>query len=177
MNGAEARIRLAGAEDAAELAAVHVKTWQTAYRGILSDTFLKGLSVAERESAWRARLGDKAITTFLAEEAGRVVGFITGGRSRDPDSAQSVAEVYAIYVDQAHSRRGIGTALLRQQIERMKALGFEEIVLWVLSANAPARAFYERLMMHRDEDASRQIEIGGSSYTEVRYGLRIGGVA
>ncbi len=175
MNGGEVPIRLARAEDAAAIAVLHVTTWQTAYRGILSDTFLEQLSVADRESAWRARLGDQAITTLLAEEDGRALGFITGGQSRNPGSAPTVAEVYSIYVDEAHSRRGIGTALMRRLIERMKLRGFQEITLWVLSANASARAFYEKQKMHRDAEASRQIEVGGHFYTELRYSLSIAG--
>src|SRR3972149_4160057 len=49
-------IRTAVAEDAPGLATVHVRGWQLAYRGLMADEFLDGLSVEERERWHSSRL-------------------------------------------------------------------------------------------------------------------------
>jgi hypothetical protein len=47
-----ATIRPATAEDAAGIAAVHVRSWQVAYRGQLPDALLDSLSVDQRTRWW-----------------------------------------------------------------------------------------------------------------------------
>lgn len=167
------RIRLAEPGDAADIAAVHVRVWQTAYRGIIDDAYLQGLSVADRETGWNRRLADASILTLLAEEDGTTVGFVTGGKSRDADDPPSTAEIYSIYVDELRSRKGIGSALLQQMVKRLRRSGFKEVILWVLGENAPAMAFYARHDMHADEGRTRQITIGGQMHIEIRYALRL----
>ena len=167
------RIRLAEQTDAAGIASVHVRVWQTANRGIISDTYLQELSVTDRKTGWIKRLDDKSIITLLAEENGKTVGFIAGGKSRDTDDPPSTAEIYSIYIDDTYSRSGIGSALVEQIVERMRRSGFKVVILWVLSANASARVFYEKLKMQSDVGKVRQIVIGGQAHTEVRYRLSI----
>jgi len=64
-------IRTAVAEDAPGLATVHVRSWQLAYRGLMADEFLDGLSVEERErwhSSRLSRLGrGEAVLVAVAE--------------------------------------------------------------------------------------------------------------
>jgi ribosomal protein S18 acetylase RimI-like enzyme len=167
------RIRLAEPRDAAPIASVHVRAWQTAYRGIIDDIYLQELSVADRETGWNKRLADNAILTLLAEEDGNTVGFITGGKSRDAGDPPSTAEIYSIYIDPLYSRKGIGSALLQQMVKRLRRLGFKEMMLWVLCQNASARAFYERQMMQSEDGKTRKITIGGQAHTEIRYRLRM----
>ena len=50
--------------------------------------------------------------------------------------------------------------------------GFGEAVLWVFEANAPARAFYERLGWTPD-GAAKPFAIGGSTPIELRYRRRL----
>ena len=48
----------ATADDVPNIAEVHVRSWQAAYRGILADDLLDRLSVTEREGSWRALLSN-----------------------------------------------------------------------------------------------------------------------
>ncbi|MFI8826268.1 GNAT family N-acetyltransferase [Streptomyces sp. NPDC053431] len=70
-------IRRALPSDAASIAAVHVRSWQAAYRGLVPDPYLKGLDVAERTEVWRERLtGPAAPVVLVAEdESGSVTAF------------------------------------------------------------------------------------------------------
>jgi ribosomal protein S18 acetylase RimI-like enzyme len=54
-----------------------------------------------------------------------------------------MAELYAIYLDQAVVGRGIGRALLAQALADLRRRGYQSAMLWVLATNARARRFYE----------------------------------
>ena len=170
-------IRRAAPSDARAIAEIGVAGWQAAYRGILPDEFLDGLSVAARETAWRMMLeSDEAgeAPAWLAARGERVIGFVAGGPPRDDDVSQPAAEVYAIYVMPDSWRGGAGKTLLGTVVDQWRARRVETLVLWVLEANASGRAFYEA--MGWAPDGSRQeIAFGGFTATEVRYRIVIAG--
>jgi hypothetical protein len=78
------RIREAEARDAEILAQIHVRAWQEAYRGQLTDDYLDGLSVADRAEQWRGSLAHQRETwrTWVAEDGGAVIGWATTGAER-----------------------------------------------------------------------------------------------
>ena len=83
-------IRPGTPEDADGAARVHVETWQAAYAHALPADQLAALSVDQRAPGWRLWP-----PTFVAEEAGVIVGFIDVGASRDEDAD---AELFSLYV-------------------------------------------------------------------------------
>jgi hypothetical protein len=66
------KVREAEDADVPGIAVIHVRSWQTAYRGVLPDELLDGLSVSEREGSWRALLGEseERWLTLVAERSG-----------------------------------------------------------------------------------------------------------
>lgn len=151
-------IRPALVEDMAEVEAARIATWKTAYRGIVPDAHLDALEVRPDRIAWleeRFRTGE--FVTFVAVDE-QVVGMATVGPSRDADLPE-VTELYGLYVRPEHSRTGVGSALMEQcHTARL---------LWVLEANARARAFYEK-QGFRADGASKQRDFG-RPVVEVRY--------
>ena len=127
-------VRIAETGDARAIAEVHVASWRAAYRGIVPDRVLDGLSVDEREARWRGQLGDGAPLILVAVEEDRVVGF----------SATSGDEIGALYVRPAMWRRGVGSALLAQTLGELRRGGVRAAELWVFRDNDAAVAFYER---------------------------------
>jgi ribosomal protein S18 acetylase RimI-like enzyme len=75
---------------------------------------------------------------------GEIVGFAAGGACRDEDSGPEVGELYAIYVDPASWRQGVGGRVQTACLESLRGRGFAEARLWVLEGNAAARGFYDR---------------------------------
>ena len=67
--GAVTTVRRARPEDAGGIARVWIAAWRIAYRGLVPDALLDGLSVDERRAHWRARL-EAGDTTFVAAEHG-----------------------------------------------------------------------------------------------------------
>ena len=139
-------VRRATPDDAAGIARVHVRGWQVGYRGLLADEVLDGLRVDERTSSWRERLthpDPTGATTSVAVAGDRVLGFTSAGTSRDDDAPAGTHEVWALYVDPDRWRAGVGRLLADALVEDLAGAGALRVTLWVLSANARARAFYE----------------------------------
>ena len=92
------RIRAATEDDAPAIGRVQVETWRAAYRGIVADATLAGLSATERAREWRDLLADRngARFIFVAHDATDALGgFATAGpeRSGDPNYRGELYEV------------------------------------------------------------------------------------
>jgi GNAT superfamily N-acetyltransferase len=164
-------IRPVTAADAGDIAAIRVEGWQAAYRGQLDDELLDRMSGARDEPRWRDHLGSPppGHRGFVAHRAGRVIGFVTCGPSRD--EGPTVAEVYAIYVRPSYIGTGVGRALLARAMDALRGDRFAEASLWVLETNARAHRFYEAAGWKR-EGGSRDDVLDGFAVREVRYRYR-----
>ena len=72
-------IRAATISDAYSIAEVQVAGWQAAYRGIMPDSVLDGLSVPKREEMWQRILAEQRFQLLVAEQDGRIIGFVDFG--------------------------------------------------------------------------------------------------
>lgn len=161
-------IREARPEDAAAVAAVHVRAWQVAYRGLIPDDHLDNLSVEDRASRYAFGSTHPASPqTILAVDDEVVRGFASIGRSRD-DDAHGSGEVFALYVDPSCWRKGIGRLLMTEACARLRMLGFEEAVLWLLVGNEAAARFY-RIDRWRPDGCRRQEDVWGVEVDVTRY--------
>src|SRR6185437_9293443 len=95
-------IRRARPDDALRIATIHIESWQAAYRGVVPDEFLDSLSIEQRSAAWRQNLEAAEPMTWIAEEHGAALGWVSAGRSRDTDATQSTGEILAVYVHPQH---------------------------------------------------------------------------
>ena len=138
--------------------------WMHAYKGLLDDAFLSQLS-PEGMGMYHGRHFDAAgkhaaprMPFFVAEMPGRtnpIVGLVRGGPTRaksaagDPVPPELVSrfpfELFGIHVAHDLHRSGIGRALVQRFARAALELGENSLILWVLSENKPAIAFYESL--------------------------------
>jgi ribosomal protein S18 acetylase RimI-like enzyme len=162
-------IRPAKLEDAPAIARVHVASWQSTYQGMLPEEFLASLSETGYAERWKRVIGEGSSRVYVAEDEGEVVGFSSGGRERAGETGYS-GELYAIYVIDASQRRGFGRELVRSTVAGLRELGLDDMIIWVLRDNQPARSFYERLggVYVRGQP----ITIGSVTLEEVSYGWR-----
>ncbi|GCE29007.1 putative N-acetyltransferase YuaI [Dictyobacter alpinus] len=163
------KIRAATLDDVAGIARVHVDVWRSAYRGIVPDDILAGLSYERRERQWDVTLRGTHHQEFvyLAEdENGQCVGFASGGPALFDDPVYQ-GELFTIYILAAYQRQGLGYRLFFQIVERLSEQGLTSMFLWVLADN-PACSFYESL-------GGRPVktgvyEVGGTKLQQVGYG-------
>lgn len=142
-------IRPASTEDAAAIAALHVRGWQWAYRGLLPDSHLDSLSaeLPRRIDWWRGMLAVESSPkrTWVAEINGQIVGFADTFPSWDEDADPATAMLGAMYLEQGFVRRGVGRALMKRLAGDLHSRGYCAVTLWVLDTNTSARRFYEAL--------------------------------
>ena len=137
-------IRQATAQDAESLAALEVTSWRVAYRGLMPDTFLDGLSAAEKAMGLRRNLQKHGLSgrkrVLVARHEDEVLGFVRFGA----EEGAQIGTLYLLYVRADVWGCGVGTALMQAAMVGFVELGVREAVLWVLRDNQRARRFYER---------------------------------
>jgi ribosomal protein S18 acetylase RimI-like enzyme len=162
-------IRRARPEDALRIATIHVEAWRVAYAGIVPDEFLRTLSIEQRHPVWRKILEAGESATWVAEEGGTALGWISAGKSRDADVPQSTGEISAVYVDPSHWAQGVGRALCAIAEQELLTQGFTAVTLWVLKENQRALRFYKANGFVVDAAAAERIvQRGGKALSEVR---------
>lgn len=135
-------VKPAQPEDAMAVALVHVRSWQAAYRGLISQTFLDQLKPEDRAVQYDFSHADAAKPyTIVAIEGGAFVGFATTMPSRD-EGMQEYGELCALYVDPDWWGRSIGRGLIAAARARLAGQGFRDAMLWVLDGNDRAQRFY-----------------------------------
>jgi len=165
-------IRAASAADASGIAAVHAKAWQAAYDGIVPASILRSLTAEERTKMWaKAGLDDRPPDrpVLVAAARDRIVGMTAGGPPRDGNMPFD-AEIYAINIDPACWRRGIGRSLFLRCAESLAATGAGSLYLWVFVANLRARRFYEKLAGVVLDRHIRDVDMDGVPVPEIAYG-------
>ncbi len=162
-------IRFAQLGDAERIAAIQVRAWQAAYRGVMPDAYLDALDADDRAAYWSGQVlalrPGQRLKVIMDD--GVVVGFAAAGPEHDGGTA-GVGELYAINVDPQVWGHGLGRALLRDVTAELAGLGHREAVLWVVPQNDRARRFYESEAW-RDDDVRRDDEVFGVVVPEMRY--------
>jgi ribosomal protein S18 acetylase RimI-like enzyme len=123
-------IRPATEADAPVIADIQARTWRWAYGDFIDP---EDMPVAqERAPMWRERIAVGGVRVF--DQDGTVVGY----------SAIEEDELKSLYVDPAAQGAGVGSRLLADAQERIRAAGHERAWLYVYAQNAHGCAFYER---------------------------------
>jgi len=122
---------------------IYVKTWRDTYLSVIPFGYLFGMSESRQEQAFLNELSSRQTISFVAEDAGRVVGFITGGDERNKDDIYR-GEIYTLYVLKHFQRRGIGGRLVSALATRLNRNGIYSMLVRVLKLN-PYRRFYQKI--------------------------------
>lgn len=143
------KIRRAEYEDAADLAALHVRIWRQTYLGVLPAPLVDNVTVGRELRFWRAATHRQEVDLdniiLVAEtDVGEIVGFGVAGRARDERGPWD-GEITMLYVDRPHQRHGIGKALMRAMADHLLSRALFSAGLWVVERNQRARRFYESL--------------------------------
>jgi L-amino acid N-acyltransferase YncA len=161
-------IRAAVKGDAPAIAQVRVDSWRAAYAGIVPAPLLEAMDASIFAERLAPRLDGPDHGVLVTESPeGVIEGFAIAGECADDDAA-GAGEVHAIYLAPDHRGRGLGGPLLESACALLVSRGFATVVLWVLTANASARRFYQRQGFQPD-GAARMLDFDGTPIEEVRY--------
>ena len=156
-------VRPATPDDVPAIAEIHVAAWRAAYRGHMPDAYLDSLSVEQRRAMWAGVLARGGPGQIAVVDR----GFCFYGPSRDGE--HGAAEIYALYVHPDAWRQGAGRALCQHAERHAAALELAKVTLWVLTANEPARRFYERLGYAADGGERTNTRLIATPLHEMRY--------
>lgn len=165
----QVEIRRATIQDADAIAAIHVKSWQHAYKGILPQHFLDSISLAQRKER-RAQLlsqNDPSQEHLVAILKGKVIGFCDLGPSFDRRLLET-GEVYGLFIDPDNMGKSAGTTLLSMAERVLEQRGYKWATVWVLTLNQPGRVFYEKNGWQFDGNERTETS-NNVSYQQVRY--------
>lgn len=156
--------------DAEVLGPLHVRLWRETYGSLLSPAVIAAARGDETTSTrrWRERglaherdgRSPEGARTLVARLDGRPVGWCTTGPPRDEDPPAPL-EMWSLYVDRAHQRRGVATALVA-------AAPTGPLYLWVLDGNARAVAFYRGVGLRADGTRKVDPRLGADELRMVR---------
>jgi GNAT superfamily N-acetyltransferase len=139
-------IRRAAPRDAEAIARVRIDGWRTSYRGLIPAAYLDGMQVDASTALWDKILtaGPNPASVFVATHGDEVIGFAAGSMLAEPKFGLN-AELTAVYLRREFQRVGLGRRLIAAVVDAQRALGAAGMIVWVIAANKPARAFYEAL--------------------------------
>ena len=137
------QIRPSQEADAHSISSIYIRTWRDTYFGLVPFDYLYSMSVDRLEQGFINELKSKKVISYVAEDAGEVVGFVSGGYERQGDDIYN-GEIYALYVLKSHQRQGIGAELVSALANKLNHFGIYSMLVWVLEHN-PYRRFYEKI--------------------------------
>ena len=139
------KIRKANKEDLKTISKITVRSWQTAYRGIIDDEFLDNMDIEEK---YQKNLKVFSENKFIvAELKNEIVGFCryrTGNFYKN-ENVNVDCEICALYVKHDCKRNGIGKKMINYVINEFKENGYSQMILWCLKDNYPSRTFYQKM--------------------------------
>jgi ribosomal protein S18 acetylase RimI-like enzyme len=136
-------IRRARSSDAEPLAATHDLAWRTAYQGIIPGPELDKL-INRRGAEWWEGAIRKGSRIWILVFGDTVAGYTNYGRNR-ARSLPYTWEIYELYLRPEFQRRGFGRRLFEAARRDLTGSGVDSLIVWTLSDNAPAVAFFRAL--------------------------------
>ena len=136
-------IRLAVPADASDIAEVHMRSWEVAYKGILPADFIREKN-AGRHELYNRVITDENAKTYIIQREGKTVGIMRVDTPQDDDLRDKYCELHYIYLHPDCFRQGIGTQAMEFTYNITRNTGKTGIVLWVLEKNTDSIRFYEK---------------------------------
>ena len=133
-------IRPARLKDASALADVYAEAWRCAYRGIIPHLSLERM-IARRGEAWWKRALFERRPLLVLDFDGAPTGYATYGRSRS-GRAPCQGEIFELYLHPIYQGLGLGEKLFERARQRLFDLRLRGLIVWALTDNDGACAFY-----------------------------------
>jgi GNAT superfamily N-acetyltransferase len=122
------------------------------YRDLMAAADLDALSVDETAADFAQGLAElpPGAAVFLAEQVGRVVGYVYVLPSPDADVPAGTSDLGSLYVTEEVAGTGVARALMEAAVAHARTAGQGLLTIWVRQGNGRARRFYEKYGLRPD---------------------------
>ena len=111
---------------------------------------------------------------FVAEMAGRVVGYAYVLPSPDADVPAETSELGSLYVTEEVAGTEVAPVLMDTAIQHSRAAGQSVLTLWVRRENGRARRFYKKHGMREDgTERRRPHDVLPTEMNEIRFRMSL----
>lgn len=136
-------VKKANSYDAINIAKLHYELWNDFYKNMVSDDFLKKVSLDKRKKYWMRYISDNNIVYVIEEKTGDTVGFIVPIVHKRKNG-EYVGEIVAHYVSNIHQNKGYGKKLLQVCAKFFDKNNVNSMFVWVQRENKAAE-FYKKM--------------------------------
>ncbi|MCL2531307.1 MAG: GNAT family N-acetyltransferase [Oscillospiraceae bacterium] len=143
MDNKTATFRLAVLTDAPDMAEIHARSWEVAYKDIIPAEYIKEKNTT-RPALWQCILSEENTTRYVVQTDGKTVGLLAFGSPDDDDLDDSVYDLQGLYLHPTVFRQGIGALATNFAFNAARALGKTAMVVWVFEDNTNSVIFYEK---------------------------------
>ncbi len=136
-------IRKRKIEDSDELAHSIAVVWNTTYKKIVDDEFLKSLLKNEKETSERLKNNiNEQPYYYVLTLQNKIIGWINFDLTSD--KYENAAEIHALYVLKEYQGNGYGKLLYNFAVQKIVESGIKKLVIGCLDKN-PSNKFYQHL--------------------------------
>ncbi|MFX1414988.1 MAG: GNAT family N-acetyltransferase [Promethearchaeota archaeon] len=145
--------------DASAIAKVTFDTWNSTYKGLISERVLQKRSLNVLIQKWNERisnLANKQIIYVAENDSGNIIAFIWAGTEKINPVGNLLelnsfeGELMAIYVLKEYQNKKIGSNLVFLVVNYLLSKGDISMIVWVLKEN-PSKNFYKNLEQYTKE--------------------------
>ena len=136
-------IFLATPADALDMAEIHARSWEAAYKDFIPMEHIKEAS-AKRPDLWKRIVTNENTTHYIIQADGKTAGIMTIAPPKDDDVDDNYFELHGIYLHPDYFNKGIGTQAVNFAFDKARELGKKFMNVWVFAENENSIKFYEK---------------------------------
>lgn len=159
------RAQRASPAQAGILGRIHALSWQGAYRGLLPEHVLTGITAQMRAALFIEAMRDKPVEFYLYLHEGEPLGMA----ALHLPPGLTDGEVGSFYFLPEAWGKGHASPAMAHCLDRLRELRYRRAIVWVFEKNLRARRFYEKCGFQVTGER-KELRIG-VPVTEVQYAL------
>ena len=142
-------IRLAHLDDAPDIAEIHIRSWEAAYKDIVPAEFIQEKN-SGRPAQYQRILSAENKTLYLIAVDDKPAGVMGIIQPQENDTDETYHELSMIYLHPDYFRKGIGTKAVNFAFDVAREAGKKFMIVWVFAENHSSIQFYEKCGFIRD---------------------------
>jgi L-amino acid N-acyltransferase YncA len=164
----EVNIRIAESKDLPAIVAIYNQAIPS-HRSTANTT----PHTVESHEAWFLQHEPDKHPIFVAEAAGRIIGWCSLSAYRPGRSALRFTAEISYYVEKGYRHQGVGSGLLGLALNACSSLGIKTLIAVLIDRNEASKKLLEKLGFQQWGYLPGVLDFNGQEYGEYYYGKRV----